>query len=216
MSFLIIQGLLIGLVLSVLAGPIFFLYLQIAPEKGFRAGLALGIGAWLSDLLYIILVVMGVGSFLALIEWDGFKFWFGMLGGIMLIVFGVSTFYIANNKKIKLNNDIPIKNDKNYISLLIKGFSINFFNPFVALFWLGTMGVLTALINNNIPDLNQKIDFFGAIFVVVVVTDLLKIYLSKRLKYLLKSPHSIYNLQKVIGIILVVLGVILMIRGMLD
>ena len=216
MSILIIQGAIIGLVLSVLAGPIFFIYIQVASEKGFRAALAVGIGAWLSDLLFIILVTLGVGSFISLIEWDGFKFWFALFGGIMLISFGISTIYIANRKKLKIKNKIPVTNNKNYINLFLKGFSINSFNPFVALFWLGTMGILTALIDNKIPDTTQKFNFFGSIYIVVVVTDIIKMYLSKKIKHILKSPSAIYNLQKVIGIVLILLGIILIIRGSLN
>ncbi len=216
MSILIIQGAIIGLVLSVLAGPIFFIYIQVASEKGFRAALAVGIGAWLSDLLFIILVTLGVGSFISLIEWDGFKFWFALFGGIMLISFGISTIYIANRKKLKIKNKIPVTNNKNYINLFLKGFSINSFNPFVALFWLGTMGILTALIDNKIPDTTQKFNFFGSIYIVVVVTDIIKMYLSKKIKNILKSPSAIYNLQKVIGIVLILLGIILIIRGSLN
>ena len=216
MSILIIQGVFIGLILSVLAGPIFFVYMHVAPEKGIRAALAVGIGAWLSDLLYIILVALGIGSFLKLIEWDGFTFWFALFGGLMLIVFGISSIYIANNKKNKIINNVPIPNDKKYFKLFLKGFSINFLNPFVALFWLGTMGILTGLTDNKHPYFFQMIDFFGAIFIVVVLTDIIKIYLSKKLKKLLKSPESIYKLQKIIGIVLIVLGIVLIVRGIIS
>lgn len=213
---LIIQGVLIGLLLSVLAGPIFFIYIEVASEKGFRAALAVGIGAWLSDLLFILLVTLGVGSFISLIEWEGFKFWFALFGGLMLIVYGISTIYIANGKKTKLKNKIPISTDKKYISLFLKGFSINTLNPFVALFWLGTMGILTALIDNKIPGLNQKFEFFASIIIVIVITDILKMYLSKKIKLILKSPGALYNLQKIIGIILIILGIVLIIRGSIN
>jgi len=216
MSFLIIQGVIIGLILSIMTGPIFFIYIQVASEKGFRAALAVGIGAWLSDLLFILFVTLGVGSFISFIEWEGFKFWFALFGGIMLIVFGISTIYIANKKKLKIKNKIPVPNDKNYMNLFLKGFSINSFNPFVAIFWLGTMGILTALVNNKIPDTNQKFNFFASIFSIVVITDIIKIYLSKKIKHFLKSPTSLYNLQKAIGIILIVLGTVLIIRGSLN
>ena len=215
MSLLILQGILIGLVLSIFAGPIFFVYLQVSAEKGFRAGLAVGLGAWLGDFLYILIVAAGIGSIITLLKWDGFAFWFAVFGGIMLIIFGISTIITANNKKSKLKKDIPIVTDKNYFRLFIKGFSINFLNPFVALFWLGTMGILTALIKNDNPNLSQKIEFYGSIMIVVMITDILKIYLSKKIKKFLKSPHSIYNLQKIVGIILVVLGAILIVRGIL-
>jgi threonine/homoserine/homoserine lactone efflux protein len=78
------------------------------------------------------------------------------------------------------------------------------------------MGILTALVNNKIPDANQKFDFFASIFSIVVITDIIKIYLSKKIKHFLKSPTSLYNLQKAIGIILIVLGTVLIIRGSLN
>ena len=53
---LIWQGILLGLGLSVLVGPLIFLYIQVGIQFGFRSAFFLGLGAWMSDLMFILII----------------------------------------------------------------------------------------------------------------------------------------------------------------
>ena len=47
------SGILLGLTLSILTGPILFTIIQTSIEEGFRAGITVASGIWISDLLFI-------------------------------------------------------------------------------------------------------------------------------------------------------------------
>ena len=51
---IVINGLLFGLLLCVLIGPVFFALIQNAIEKGFYSGFFMAIGIALSDAFYIV------------------------------------------------------------------------------------------------------------------------------------------------------------------
>jgi len=48
-----LQAIGIGFLLSVMVGPVFFVLLETSITKGIRAALALDIGVFISDVLYI-------------------------------------------------------------------------------------------------------------------------------------------------------------------
>jgi len=52
-----LEGILYGLVLAAMLGPIFVALTQTAIEKGAKAGLTVGLGIWISDLLIIDILV---------------------------------------------------------------------------------------------------------------------------------------------------------------
>ena len=80
-----LNGVFFGLALAVLLGPIFFALIQAGLERGFRAGLAIGIGIWVSDFLFIFAVYHSVSRIVAITEIDGFELWTGVAGGIILM-----------------------------------------------------------------------------------------------------------------------------------
>ena len=60
---IICQGILAGLWINILVGPIFFGLIQLAAERGARAGLIYAAGIWLSDILLVFAVQNGTHFF---------------------------------------------------------------------------------------------------------------------------------------------------------
>ena len=85
---LLIKGIFLGLTLSILVGPIIFALLQTAIERGFRAGMMVGLGVWVSDLMYISIAYFGVSYIVAITEYEGFEEILGTIGGFTLIGLG--------------------------------------------------------------------------------------------------------------------------------
>jgi threonine/homoserine/homoserine lactone efflux protein len=79
----------------------------------------------------------------------------------------------------------------------------------VLAFWLGTVLVIGPTLK-----MNQSAIFwyFGVVLLSYFVTDLGKIFLAKQLKNKLKAP-VIYRVKKIMGVILIVCGVFLMLKG---
>ncbi len=102
---------------------------------------------------------------------------------------------------------VPLKN--NYLKLFFKGFFLNFINVGVLAFWLGTVLVIGPTLK-----MNQSAIFwyFGTVLLSYFMTDLGKIFLAKQLKNKM-TPQVIFRIKKIMGIILIVCGVFLMLKG---
>ena len=60
---LIWEGILYGLTLTILLGPIFVALTQTGIEKGITAGILVGSGIWISDIVIITVLTLLMGSF---------------------------------------------------------------------------------------------------------------------------------------------------------
>ncbi len=209
MSFLL-DGIKVGFILCFLLGPIFFTLIQTGVEQGFRAGATVGLGIWMGDIMYMLTIYWGVSQIEKLIQWENFSIVFGTIGSIILIAFGLGTLLIQPTNLYLSSKQTQRRSS--YFSLWIKGFLINGFNPFTVFFWLGVM--TTVVINQKLggQDANW---FFAGIIGTVVVTDLLKILMAKKIRSILKPIHLIW-VRKISGIALIIFGIVLFIRVMVQ
>ena len=84
----------IGFLLAMLLGPVFFVLLETAAIKGFRAALAFDFGVIVADALFITIAYFSTNQLLEKIKDDPALFIFG---GGLLIVYGIIS--IINDKK---------------------------------------------------------------------------------------------------------------------
>ncbi len=209
MSFLL-DGIKVGFILCFLLGPIFFTLIQTGVEQGFRAGAMVGFGIWMGDVIYMLTIYWGVSQIKRLIEWENFSIVFGTIGSIILIVFGLATLLIQPTNLYLASKETQRRSS--YISLWLKGFLINGFNPFTVFFWLGVM--TTVIINQGLGSSDAGL-FFGGIIGTVVLTDMLKILMAKKIRSFLKPIHLIW-VRKISGIALIIFGLVLFIRVLLQ
>lgn len=199
---------LIGFFMAFMIGPVFFMLIQTSILKGARAAIVFDLGVILGDLTFILIAYYGSRSLLEKIKDDPRLFF---IGGLVLIIYGLITYLEKENKKEALESakivNVPIKN--NYLKLFFKGFFLNFINVGVLAFWLGSVLVIG-------PTLEMKQDtiflYFGTVLVGYFITDLGKIFLAKQLKNKM-TPPVIFRVKKIMGIILIVCGVFLMLKG---
>jgi threonine/homoserine/homoserine lactone efflux protein len=200
------NGIQLGLALSIITGPILVALIQAGVERGFRAGAAVGAGVWISDLLFILAVYWG-GSFLDHLFTDTQTLrWLGMIGGFMLVAIGLGT---LRSKPPDIHYVEEISTQRSpYHLLILKGFAINTFNPFPFFFWTSVMTGFVLAKDLNTSDATL---FFSGILGTIVLTDLLKVILAKRIRSFLKWKHLIW-LRRIAGIILLTAGAVLMLR----
>lgn len=203
------QGIKIGLVLCFMIGPIFFALLQTAVEEGFRAAAMVGVGIWLSDLSYILLVYFGLTFVKKITESGQIELAIGVVGTVLFILFGLISLLITP-KNLLLPDDQLYQRSSSYLSLFLKGFLLNVFNPFTIFLWIGIMS--TILIDQELTS-GKAVTFFTGIIGTVIITDLLKIVLSKRIRKLIRPKHLVW-IRKGTGIALLGFGVFLAIRTM--
>lgn len=82
-----LTGFLLGLAVAATPGPIFFLCLQRALTRGWRAGVASGLGVATADAIYGTLAAFGVAAVSAVLV--GQQRWLTLIGGLALIALGV-------------------------------------------------------------------------------------------------------------------------------
>ena len=91
MSFAIRDGLLLGVTLATLFGfgPALLALVQTSISRGFKAGVSLAFGVFLSDLFLVLLSFEGV---IQVVEQPKNKLAFGIVSGLILIIFGIITY----------------------------------------------------------------------------------------------------------------------------
>ena len=88
---MLLQGILLGISLSFLIGPLLFAIVEAGIGQGFRAGVSVAAGSWFSDVLYVMAAFYGVEAMEALVALPNFKLWSGIMGGILLTAFGLGS-----------------------------------------------------------------------------------------------------------------------------
>jgi threonine/homoserine/homoserine lactone efflux protein len=194
----ILNGVISGIVLALLIGPVFFTIIQTSIERGFRSGFFVAVGVSLSDAFYISVSYLGVYQ---LFDQGNFREYLAYVGGIVLLGMG---FYYLIVKSRKLANYDPMKVEaKSPYKLVVKGFIINGLTPMVLIFWIGTVGVATTKLGYVTP--SDAIPFFAAIVATVFITDVIKAKLADHLRRVL-TPKFVRTLNFVLGIVLVIFG----------
>ncbi len=195
----------LGFLLSFMIGPVFFVLLETSATRGFRAAFAFDMGVIVADILFLLIAYFSSFQLLENLSNQPGLFVFG---GVILLVYGIITFFKKETKK-KESDDKNSKSD--YFSLAVKGFLLNFINIGVLIFWLGIIIVVGPSLDNE-P--NRILVFFSSMVGAYFFTDILKILLAKQLKQKLTSKR-IYYVKKGLGIILIICGIVLIIKGFL-
>lgn len=202
---LITQGVFLGITLAILLGPIFVTLTQIALEKGARAGIVASTGVWISDIIIISLCYIFIQRVTYLVEDATFTYWMGLMGGFILIIFGIGA--ILNKVNIVFDNTSHTAND--YFSFWTKGFLVNTVNPFTFVFWIGVIS--TYVIKEKISGPKAFV-FFTSIILVIIFTDTLKVFLAKAIRTKLKQRHfTIFS--RIAGTGLIIFGIALLLRS---
>ena len=197
----------LGFFLAFMIGPVFFVLLETSVIKGFRAALAFDLGVILADILFIAITYF---SSFQLLENLSNQPGLYVFGGTILAIYGF-IIYFKKPKKETIDTKQLSAPKTNYFTLFIKGFFLNFINIGVLVFWLGIIIVVGPSLDNNT---NRFIVFFGTMITAYFVTDIIKILLAKQLKNKL-TPQAIIKVKRFLGLILVVCGTVLIIKGFL-
>ncbi|MDG1528865.1 MAG: LysE family transporter [Polaribacter sp.] len=201
------NAIILGFFLSFMIGPVFFMLIQTSILKGARAAIMFNVGVILGDIVFIVIAYYGSRHLLERIKDDPRLFF---IGGLILVVYGLITYFDKSNKKEAEDTPLietPVSN--NYIKLLFKGFFLNFINIGVLGFWLGLIVVIGPVLKMN-P--NHIFWYFTTIVISYFVTDLGKIVLAKKLKKRL-TTNVIYKIKKSMGIMLIIFGIGLILKG---
>ncbi len=195
-----------GFLLAFAIGPVFFTLIETSITKGFKAAVFFDLGALFSDLLFIIIAFYSTSQILDKVKDDPALLIFG---GVVLIAFGVISYIRTAKSFIKIVREhYSVETKKNHGGLFLKGFLLNFVNFGVLAGWIATIIIAQAITTHK----NGVLLFLSTVMITLFLTDLLKIFLAKRLKSNL-TPRFIIKTKKLVSILIIGFGILLLLQG---
>lgn len=192
------EGYLTGLALIIFIGPVFFTLLQSTLEHGLKSGLSVALGIFSSDVLCVLLLFgFGASDFFTN---PNNELLIGVGGAIILIGLGVS--YAVKPVLKSTHKKMELKTPPGFMSFFVKGFLINFVNPFVFVVWMG----LIAIASKNQPSVSGQGIFLMGTLLGILTSDSIKASLANYIKDLLQ-PKFLAVAYRVIGVTLIIFGV---------
>jgi threonine/homoserine/homoserine lactone efflux protein len=198
----------LGFFLSIMPGAVFFVLLETSVLKGFKAAIAFDMGAITSDIVFILIAYFSSYKLLEKIKDEPALFIFG---GLVMFTYGIIS--LIKLKKVSRNELVDEASKdiirKDYLSLFIKGFLLNFINIGVLGFWLAiiiTWGPKLDMVPSRI------FIFFVSVILSYFAVDLCKITLAKQLRSKL-TTRNIMKIKQGISIILMIFGIALLFQG---
>jgi threonine/homoserine/homoserine lactone efflux protein len=203
-----IEGILLGLVLSITLGPAFFTIIQTSIDRGFKSAFLIAIGVATSDLFIISISYLGLS---AVIESGKNQIYAGIVGGVILVMYGVYTFFKKPEiLKRRSSRNTGVARETKPITFLAKGFFLNIANPFIILFWLTIIGYISQIAEYGKLEETATVFLSGTILTVFSM-DVLKSFIGYKIKKYLR-PRIQLLINRIVGFSLVVFGIILIIR----
>jgi threonine/homoserine/homoserine lactone efflux protein len=209
-SVVFVKGIITGIILSIMLGPTFFLLLETSIRKGIKSALIFDAGVLVSDIFYITIAYLfyhevqrlTIGANQEIIK---------LIGGIVLIIFGLVTIFQTKKNKSVEELESTVQNSRDYVMLFIKGLVVNMLNPVVIFYWFG---VLTLASNKLDVTGVGMIAFIFTILITFFSIDILKIVGAEKVRPFI-TPAVLKQLNRIIGGVLVIFGIVMIFRGSL-
>jgi len=204
----ILTGIPLGFFLSFMIGPVFFVLIETSITKGFRAAMSFDFGVVLADIFFIAVAYFSSYRLIQSIKDDPALFLFG---GIIMFTYGLITYLKLRkaHKNIDPDEEVVELIKKDYFSLFVKGFLLNFINIGVLGFWLA---IIIAFGPKLDMETSRVVIFFSAVLGAYLFTDIGKVLLAKQLRRKL-TPTNILKVKKISSMLLIVFGLVLMLQG---
>ena len=211
MILVILNGLLSGVLLSFLIGPVFFVLLETSITKGPKHAIFIDIGVLISDILYL-----GVAYLFAqqILEKLNSQYYFvNYIAAGIFIAMGLFAILKKSapqkGKPINISDIDTFTSTENSIfkkrtmlALILKGMGLNAINPGVLVYWIAACTTAT---NELHIDNKHLIYYFAATLMTMFAIDLLKIHFAGKLKNKM-TPKILERISMIVGIIFIVFG----------
>lgn len=201
--FVFIATSIISFVGSVQLGPVNLSVIRHTLEKDFRTGLLVASGGCVPELIYSSLAIWGV-------EFIGrHESFFKIFELIVIPVFlGLGIFnYLKKEKNGTTDTDAPLSLPTKSGSFL-KGFTLGMLNPQLFIFWFTSLVYINSFKFMEINNTYSKVSFVvgtaaGAFILLLIIASV-----THRKKAFITKSLSKYNINKIVGIIFIVLAAV--------
>lgn len=168
-----ITGILLGLGVAIPIGPLNILIMNYSLSS-FGRGFALGMGAMSADILYFVLLSLGV-----LVVFDNpwiFKS-IAIFGAIFLLYMAWTCYKNASKMLAKIS---CAERGESLLACYLKGLGLNSINPFIVGFWLSLSSVVASSANWMIAALGVLLALFAWVLGLSLATSLARRIISAK------------------------------------
>jgi threonine/homoserine/homoserine lactone efflux protein len=149
----ILRNVLLGITLAAPIGPAGVAVIQSGLRSGFQRAFLTGLGITTADLTYMLLVYLGLSSFISI---PAVKVAIWGIGTLVLLYLGVQSIREGSRKiDFDPNAEMPIVAGSRNPYLV--GYLVNISNPIAVVFWLGIFGSLITAGSGRRPGLEALI-----------------------------------------------------------
>jgi len=171
---------LLGISLAAPIGPVKATLLNTGIKNGFFHAWFFGLGAILTDIIYMLMVYFGVGQF---IDSPYMRIFLWCFGFFVLMYTGIENLLTINN----ISMDPKFRKIVRLRHSLLAGLLMAFLNPLTILFWLGIYGSILVSGGGEISGI-ETIIISIAILLGIALVDFIMAFSSSRSRNMLSTP----------------------------
>jgi len=204
------EGIILGLTVAISVGPALFALLQTSIKHGIKLGIFLAAGIFISDLALVVGFYFGAS---AIVTNPKYHLVLGVIGGIVMSIYGLYTFFkkVPMTEQVEAINEIVVKK-KGPVPYFLKGFVLNFANPFLWVFWITSMLAINATYGG---DQRSVALFFTGTLSVILMTDILKVVLANKIK-VAGNPQVKLWMNRIVGLLFMIIGAFIITGSLLE
>ncbi|MEO6190036.1 MAG: LysE family transporter [Saprospiraceae bacterium] len=183
-----------GVILSFGFGTVFFSLIQTSIESGYKSGIKLAFGVFISDIILMLVAIFGT-QFLP--DQSSIYIVIRILCALIILALAYTHIFHKTKPTISLTDNIV-----NFFYLFSKGFVLNIINPVNFLAWVALVATLKSYhVNWNIQSYSLTI-----VLCTIFVSECAISIFSEKLGKLL-NPNKLKILKTIIGIIFLLLAI---------
>ena len=203
----IAKGFVLGIMLSIMVGPVIFSIIRQSLSHGHKAGFFFIAGVSASDITLVLICNLFSALFDSVMTHEKI---IGVCGSIFLIVLGLFYFFFKKSV-ITEDNKMPVKVFRRgeLAGIFFSGYFMNVLNPAIFLLWFGVSATILADSQQAVHPIQYRIIVFAMCLIVVFLMDSAKVLLAGKIRQKL-TPHNIHIVNRIAGIIFVLFGIGLM------
>ncbi len=193
-----------GIILSIMTGPILFAILDQSIRNGKRAGISFASGIWVSDVLFTIACFVFYDYLGDKISRVFIFKYIAPIGILLLVGFGINQLRSAAKDGINHKINTTLKKGAKRKAWLM-GFTMNVFNPFTILFWIGLViyySTGVSLTRGNF------ITFVIAMMITIITLDIGKVVLAGYIRKKL-NPKSLHYIKIATGWVFIISAIVI-------
>jgi len=202
----IFEGIILGFTVSISFGPALVALLQTSIKHGIKTGIVLALGIFSSDLIVVVGAYFGASQ---IVTNPTTHLVFGLIGGIVLVIFGLFSITRKVNLKeqVEVITEIKVKHP-GVLPYYFKGFILNIANPGVWAFWITSILAISSSYRGQQLAITL---FFAGTLGTILTTDILKSVLANKIK-VAGNPYVKLWINRIVGSIFILFGLFVLIN----